>query len=106
MGSRSSPATERNSGRKSVTQKDAKQRSAEGRALADQSSARTPEGHGAKIATARLGDRAVLGGPAALEIPTEFPWKTVYLWLALLAAVLVISFMVMKLARDMSAESN
>jgi len=66
----------------------------------------TLEPDGAKIATARLGDRAVLGGPAALEIPTEFPWKTVYLWLALLAAVLVISFMVMKLARDMSAESN
>jgi len=54
-----------------------------------------------KVATASLAARTVLGGPAALVIPTEFPWRTVYLWVALLAAVLVIGFMAVRLAREM-----
>ena len=57
----------------------------------------------AKIATAHLGRRVNLGGPGALEIPTEFPWRTVYLWAALLAAAAVVGFMAIKLARDMFA---
>jgi hypothetical protein len=57
----------------------------------------------AKIATARVGRRVNLGGPGALEIPTEFPWRTVYLWAALLAAAAVVGFMAIKLARDMFA---
>jgi hypothetical protein len=53
------------------------------------------------VATAHLGTRTVLGGPAVLVIPTEFPWRTVYLWAALLAAVLVVGFMAVRLAREM-----
>ena len=56
-----------------------------------------------KIATARLGRRVNLGGPGVLEIPTEFPWRTVYLWVALFAAAAVVGFMALKLARDMFA---
>lgn len=59
-----------------------------------------------KIATARLSARTVLGGSAALEIPTPFPWRTLYLWVALLAAVLIIGLMAIKLARDMFARGK
>jgi hypothetical protein len=56
-----------------------------------------------KIATVRLGRRINLGGPGVLEIPTEFPWRTVYLWVALFAAAALVGFMALKLARDMFA---
>jgi predicted MFS family arabinose efflux permease len=59
-----------------------------------------------KVSTASLSARTVLGGPAALVIPTEFPWRTVYLWVALLAAVLVIGFMAVRLAREMLAKNK
>jgi hypothetical protein len=59
-----------------------------------------------KVAIARLSTRAQLGGPAALEIPTEVPWRTIYFWLALLAAVLIVGFMAVRLARDMLTQNN
>jgi hypothetical protein len=56
-----------------------------------------------KIARVRLGQRVNLGGPEALVVPTELPWRTVYLWIALIAAAAVVGFMAIKLARDMFA---
>lgn len=60
----------------------------------------------ANVVKAGLGARTTLGGSAALEIPTEFPWRTVSLWLVLLAAVLIIGYMVVRLARDMLTENK
>ncbi|MBT8066194.1 MAG: DUF3999 domain-containing protein [Gammaproteobacteria bacterium] len=58
------------------------------------------------VTEAKLGGRTTLGGLAALEIPTEFPWRTIILWLVLLVAVLVIGYMVVRLARDMFTEKT
>lgn len=60
----------------------------------------------ANVIEARLGSRTMLGGPAALEIATEFPWRSLYLWLVLIVAVLTIGYMSVRLARDMFAEKK
>ncbi len=53
----------------------------------------------------RLGERTVLGGSAALEVPEEFPWRTVLLWAALIAAAVTVGWMAFRLAREMSAKA-
>jgi hypothetical protein len=54
-----------------------------------------------RIANATLAQRGELGGAAALEPPYEFPWRSVVLWAALLAAVATVGWMAVRLARDM-----
>jgi len=53
------------------------------------------------IASAQLGRRIELGGAAALSPPYAFPWRSVILWVALLAAVGTVGWMAVRLARDM-----
>jgi len=59
----------------------------------------------AQASRAALGARVVLGGEAALELPTEFPWRTILLWVALLAGGLTVGWMAVRLVREMSAKA-
>jgi hypothetical protein len=57
----------------------------------------------ANVTRLSLGTMYILGGPEALETQAEFPWRSLFLWLVLIVAVLVIGYMAVRLARDMFA---
>jgi hypothetical protein len=57
----------------------------------------------AEVPVATLGARRELGGAAALVAPSHFPWRTAGLWAVLGIGVLVVGFMAVRLAREMSS---
>jgi uncharacterized protein DUF3999 len=56
---------------------------------------------GAPLEPAVLGAREDLGGAAALVAPFVFPWRSAMLWIVLAAGVLAVSWMAVRLAREM-----
>lgn len=60
------------------------------------------DGDEQQVAEVIPGPRTVLGGDAALETPSQFPWRSVLLWAVLLVAGLTVAWMALRLAREMS----
>jgi len=62
---------------------------------------------GIRIADARPGSAVTLGGPDRLAPqPESLPWRKIFLWSVLLAAVAVLGLMAARLARQMPAPGN
>jgi hypothetical protein len=56
---------------------------------------------GGAPAAAALGARVELGGAAALEPPFVFPWRSAMLWAVLALAAIAVTWMALRLARDL-----
>ncbi len=58
----------------------------------------------AAVGPARLGQRRELGGPAAVQAPIAFPWRSALLWAALALGVLLVAAMAVSLVRELRRE--